>query len=192
MKKYLVPILNYIEGKHKFPGLKKGDIAIQVGFDMSSKFKTSDIYKLLQRVGKNGIVIAIDPDPFNIVRAPKFKNLIVVECAAWQENCKMKLTIADRASHNVLQKLNPKIKGKQLEVECKTLDNIVSELDINPTEIRFVNITVNGAEMQVLSGMSSIKNAQIRIIYRPNGKMRRVRRNFLFKTNFYEIYLRKR
>ena len=53
-----------IDAKLKFPNLKKGEIGIQLGFDMAYPL-TSDLFSMYKRVKPNGLVIGIDPDPFN-------------------------------------------------------------------------------------------------------------------------------
>ena len=46
----IVRILNKIDAVLKFPNLRKGEIGIQVGFDLSSKNLTTDVIKMHLRV----------------------------------------------------------------------------------------------------------------------------------------------
>ena len=68
MKKLFWKLFNAIDERLKFPALQKGETAIQLGFDMSAPV-TSDLFLLVNRVGKNGLVIGIDPDPRNVAAA---------------------------------------------------------------------------------------------------------------------------
>jgi hypothetical protein len=70
----------------KFPALQKGEVGIQVGFDMTSPI-TSDLFGMSGRVGKQGCVLGIDPDPWNhrvaeqIIKKRGIGNIRLIELA---------------------------------------------------------------------------------------------------------------
>ncbi len=63
-------LFSRVDQNLKFPALKKGELGIQVGFDMYSPL-TSDLFEMSRKVGKKGAVLGIDPDPWNHQEAKK-------------------------------------------------------------------------------------------------------------------------
>jgi hypothetical protein len=59
----------------KFPALKKGEVGIQVGFDMYSPL-TSDLFEMSGKVGAKGLVLGIDPDEWNHQEAKKIMDTL--------------------------------------------------------------------------------------------------------------------
>ena len=159
----LLKSLNSIDAFLKFPNLRKGEIGIQIGFDLSSKNLTTDVIKMTKRTTRSGKVIAIDPDPLNHSYLNEIiqKKSLNVECVpkgTFFEKTDEKLTLGVRSSYNVVSKLkafnSPSYTDKTIEVELDTLDNIIQDLGITDySKIRHINITNNGAEYQTLLGI---------------------------------------
>ncbi len=167
-EKFLIKILNKTDALLKFPNLRKGEIGIQVGFDLSSKNLTTDVIKMHKRTKRKGVVIAIDPDPSNHIKLKEIiKNeslsIICVQKGTFSRKTNEKLVLGVRASHNIMSSIgsdkNPIYTNDKIEVELDTLDNIIAELKIDDySKIRHINITNNGAEFQTLLGMENILN----------------------------------
>ncbi len=182
-----VKIHNWIDGILKFPNLKKGEVGIQIGFDMSSKSLTSDLVVMGGKTKKNGLVLGIDPDPFNLDRVTKnksklsFKYKLVLK-GTYSKQTNEKLIMAKKASWNKLEVIDTErtqnFTDGSIEVELDTLDNIVKELDISIEKIGHINITNNGAEFDTLLGMEKIlsqsKDLSITVIAGRPGKMGQV------------------
>lgn len=164
---FLTKSLNKVEAVLKFPNLKPGEIGIQIGFDLSSKNLTTDVVKMNYRTTNKGLVIAIDPDPFNHnqlekVIAKKKLNIRLIQKATYSKKSKDKLIMGVRSSYNkigIVQSDNsPSHTTEQIEVELDTLDNIIEDLNIDYSKIRHICITNNGAEYETLLGMTNIFN----------------------------------
>ena len=126
-----------IDRKLKFPNLKKGEVGIQVGFDMSSSNLTTDLIRMYQCVGNNGLVIGIDPDPFNVEKAKKIinqynYNIKIIEKATYSRKGITKLMIAKRSSWNRIDLIeaddHPVHSNHKIVVDMDTLDNIINNL----------------------------------------------------------------
>lgn len=165
MKKILLQLFINIDSKLKFPNLRKGETGIQVGFDLSSKSLTTDVLKMNRRTGNEGLVIAVDPDPFNheklrSVVEKKGLNVQLVQKGTYSEKTTDKLELGFNSSHNKISSVELETthvhSGEKIEVELDTLDNIVRELGLDYSKIRHISITNNGAEYDTLLGMEEI------------------------------------
>ena len=164
---FLTRTIVKIEAQLKFPNLKKNEIGIQVGFDLSSKNLTSDVLKMHSRVGKGGLVLAIDPDPLNHSRLQQVieRNKLSVkrvQKATYSEKTQNKLVLGTRAAYNKLEFIqsdeSPAFTDEVIEVDMDTLDAIVADSGIDYSKIRHICITNNGAEYNTLLGMTDILN----------------------------------
>ncbi|NQT78548.1 MAG: FkbM family methyltransferase [Bacteroidetes bacterium] len=162
-----VRIFNKIDGALKFPNLRKGEVGIQVGFDLSSKKLITDVLKMHYRVKNSGMVIAIDPDPYNhrmlesVIEERKL-NIQLVQKATFSDQTTGKLTLGTRASYNKIDSIqtnsSPIYTDEKIEVELDTLDNIVRDLKLDYSKIAHISITNNGAEYETIKGMEEIIN----------------------------------
>lgn len=164
MKKLFWKIFIAIDQRLKFPALQPGDIGIQLGYDMSAPV-TSDLFLMANRVGKNGMVYGIDPDPNNKIIAAEIiakKNLPIalIDKAVFSEAGTMTLLLGQKASWNQLRNIpvdsSVRYNGVELQVEMDTLDHIVEENNIPIQQIGHINVTINGAEYSALKGMHHI------------------------------------
>lgn len=148
---------------------KPGDTVIQSGADMGWKHNSlggSNAIKFSKIVGKNGKVIAIEPDERNIKKLKKYieenniKNIIPVEKALWNIKTKMQFNLGNRANDSLLNEYLNKdeidyethYKDEQI-VEADTIDNILR--DFNICSIAHICLTVNGAEFEALKGATA-------------------------------------
>lgn len=164
LKKYFFKVFVRIDAFLKFPHLKKGDIAIQVGFDMSAPV-TSDLFLLNLRVGNKGVVYGIDPDPNNhiiarsIIQSKKL-NIKLIEKGTFNKKEKTKLIFGNQSSWNQLKNIpideTVDFSGGEKEVEIDTLDNVIKDNQIDVNRIKHINITNNGAEYATLQGMNKL------------------------------------
>lgn len=161
-KKIFWQSFNSINSKLKFPAVKLGENAIQLGFDMSAPI-TSDLFLLEKKIRPNGIVYGIDPDPRNIIAAEKLitgKNIQLINKAVYSEKGIMQLMLGEKASWNQLENIPPDLtvhyKQETVTVEMDTLDSIVQENNIPIESIGHINITINGSEYFALLGMQNI------------------------------------
>jgi FkbM family methyltransferase len=148
----------------KYPNLKKGDIGIQLGFDMNAPV-TTDIFSMYNRVKSSGIVLAIDANPDNILRAEKVikekkLNIQLIHKAVSFEKGRVQLMQGENPSWNQLNNIpldsSVKFLNTRLEVGMDSLDNIIKELNIDIQKIRHINLTINGSEYNALLGMTNI------------------------------------
>jgi FkbM family methyltransferase len=125
----------------------KGKTALVVG---ASQGYTAD--RCLQMVGREGKVVAIEPEPMNVrylrMRFRRFSNFIIVPKVATDRKGKVVLyrTPGDSAMHSTVYSRG----GGSIEVEGDTIDHICLELGLR--EIDFMAMDVEGAEAKALGG----------------------------------------
>lgn len=170
-------LFSMVDQALKFPQLKKGETGIQVGFDMNSA-TTSDLFEMSRRVGKNGMVIGIDPDEWNheiakaLIKKQNYSNIKLVQCGTFSEVTKATFLFGKKASWSQLGNIpideTVDFSGRKTEIQLETLDNIINKLNIDVKRIGHVNITNNGAEYFTLKGfekgLSSASNLALTVI----------------------------
>jgi len=140
---------------------KPGDTVVQVGVDFGVKKNLSNAILLSKRVGKNGKVIAIEPDSRNTgllndyIKQENIRNVLVIEKAAWKEKGKMIFNWGEETWWSRLENVHAPNDRKRFisstEVEADTIDNILEQNKIG--KISQVCISINGAEIEALVGM---------------------------------------
>ena len=161
LKQIFFHLFSLIDQRLKFPALRKGEVGIQVGFDMSSPI-TSDLFEMSGRVGEMGLVYGIDPDESNhqlaekIISARKYENIRLITLATYSEKTRAKLLFGRKSSWSQLGNIpideTADLSGEEREVQLDTLDNIIMQNHIDIDRIGHVNLTNNGAEYQTLLG----------------------------------------
>ncbi|MCK4750841.1 MAG: FkbM family methyltransferase [Bacteroidales bacterium] len=161
LKQIFFHLFSLIDQRLKFPTLKKGEVGIQVGFDMSSPI-TSDLFEMSGRVGKTGLVYGIDPDKWNhreaekIISGGKYNNIRLIELATFSVKAKANFLFGRKSSWSQLSNIpvdeTVDFSGEEVEVQLDTLDNVIEKNHIDIQSIGHVNITNNGAEYQTLVG----------------------------------------
>jgi FkbM family methyltransferase len=136
---------------------KPGDTVVDVGAHIG-------LYTIIaaKRVGPTGKVIAIEPDPENCnllkrnVELNRLTNVITLECAAFSSNTKLKLYLPGK--ERGFTKLNTVMSNRALtetflEVDGNTLDHLMLMQGL--TQINWIKIDVEGAELEVLKGATA-------------------------------------
>jgi FkbM family methyltransferase len=130
---------------------KTGDIVIDVGAAFG-------FYAIMasKRVGQQGKVIAIEPQPDSFgmlnrnIKLNKLANIVTLNYAVSSGKTKVKLyssysTIAERAGQGL---------QSYVEVSADTLDNLLRQVGID--EVNWIKVDVEGAELDVLKGAVGI------------------------------------
>ncbi|MFI5171778.1 MAG: FkbM family methyltransferase [Chitinophagales bacterium] len=165
-KKIFWKTFNSIDAALKFPGLKPGEIAVQLGFDMSAPV-TSDLFLLEKRVRPGGIVFGIDPDRRNVEIAQKIiddkkLNIRLINMAVYSEKGTTELLLGKKTSWNQLKNIpldtEVEFEKQTVKIEMDSFDSIVKNYGIDIQAISHINITVNGAEYFALKGMEKLLN----------------------------------
>lgn len=170
IKKIFFSIFSIIDQQLKFPGLKKGETGIQVGFDMTSQV-TSDLFEMSRKAGKKGLVLGIDPDNWNhdrakeIIENGRYTNITLIQCGTFSHPTKANFLFGRKASWSQIGNIaideTVEFSGEEMEIQLETLDNILREQNIDIEKIGHVNITNNGAEYFTLLGFQEgLKNIQ--------------------------------
>ncbi|MGM5483431.1 MAG: FkbM family methyltransferase [Nanobdellota archaeon] len=149
--------------------LKPGDIAVQAGCRLDEF--NSQALDIARVVGKKGTVIVIEPEPNNIKILKKYSKhfkakFIIVKKALFDVKKEMIFEVTNAKKVNRLVNI-PGSKNwgknlkffkntKKIKVISDNLDNILKEHNINPQNISYVNLTINGAEYNSLKGMTNL------------------------------------
>jgi len=132
---------------------RPGDIVMDVGAHVG--FFTLRAAKM---VGKEGLVVAVEPEPHNFsllvknIRLNKLRNVVAVRCALSDREGTTKLHLC--GSYSVCHTMRPELFDYDyigiLEVPTTTMDNLVRRLGLD--RLDFVKMDVEGAELLVLKG----------------------------------------
>jgi len=149
-----------------------------------------------QKVYPQGKVIAIEPERFNRtyllynVRLNKFSNVLVLDIALADFNGKGRLFIATGQSHSLINVHSQAHGGVHafVEVECRTLDRLVSELGI--LKIDLLNLDVEGSAHLVLRGAREALKRRIlrRIIIEIHNREEATRCVYELLNNDYWVF----
>lgn len=133
--------------------LKPGDIVLDLGancglFSMACA----------ARVGVDGLVIAVEPDPLNCaalrdnLRRHDITNVRVVEAAVW--SCDGGVRFGSDGSLGSLVLPEREDRGHVVERQGTTIDTLVRGLD--PARISLVKMDIEGAEYEALTGAQGL------------------------------------
>jgi len=133
----------------QFYSPKKGDTVIDIGANVGAF-----TVRAAKLVGDKGMVIAIEPEPRNLVllqqniKQNNLNNVKIVKKAIWDKPTKIRLYLSEfSGGHSIKENATAK---NYIEVEADCLDNIISELELN--HIDFIKLDVEGAELEALKG----------------------------------------
>ncbi|MCW8930325.1 MAG: FkbM family methyltransferase [Gammaproteobacteria bacterium] len=168
----------YKTGLSKF--ISSGDIAIQVGVNMYHN--DSQLLNMAELVGKDGTVIGIEPDFNSIKYLQEYldkKNfackIIIVNKGTFSQKDTKEMYVASDGNNQLYSTYGtPSLASyktwtrRKITVQVDTIDNILSELKIEPEKISHINMTINGCEYESLKGMTNIleknKNLSLTVI----------------------------
>jgi FkbM family methyltransferase len=133
---------------------KPGDTVVDVGAHIG-------LYTLIaaKKVGPSGKVIAIEPDPDNCnllkrnIELNRLTNVTILERAAFSSNSKLKLYLPGKErGFTKLSTImaNRAVTENFLEIDATTLDHLMLMQGI--TQVNWIKIDVEGAELEVLKG----------------------------------------
>ena len=138
----------------KYFDINEGDIVIDAGANIGGFTVQAG-----KKVGKNGKVIAIEPDPNNMkilklnCEANNLGNVIFVEKGLWSKKDKLEFYESHRPGEHSLIHTNEqheKIIKKSKIIDVDTFDNIL--YDNNIKKVDFVKVDIEGAEYEALLG----------------------------------------
>ena len=132
---------------------KEGDTFVDIGAAFG-------FYTIVgsRKVGRTGKVVSIEPHPdsFNMlnrnIKLNHLNNVVALNYAVSLKESKVKLY----SSYSTLEKRARKDNKKFVEVNANNLDNILQQNRINPQDVNWVKIDVEGAELDVLMGATNV------------------------------------
>src|SRR5215218_977811 len=182
---------------------KDGGIVVDVGAHHGR-------YTLIaaKRIGPKGKVIAIEADPKNFdmlnknIKLNELSENVTLNYAASSNKSKVKLSIPEKKSgHTIYSSIisSRAYTVKFIEVNANTLDNLLHENGISIEEVNWIKLDVEGAELEVLKGATSVlsKSKDIALLIEihniEDGKnlyqpIMDLLNNYNFKKEFEKIY----
>jgi FkbM family methyltransferase len=152
--------------------VNRDDRVIQVG---SANVSTMRNYS--KCVGPDGCVMIIEPEPENVSKLRlamenlKYRNVIIVPKGAWYKKATVQLSLSPNKGDHKIEVPGIRMDNdfrpentyeKKVEIEVDTIDEILREYGLK--NIHFMNVTVNGAELEVLKGSQEVlKNKCLRL-----------------------------
>jgi FkbM family methyltransferase len=156
----------------------RGDVVLAVGTP-----RPATVDRFVNIVGHSGTVVVIEADPTNAERltdhvaSHRIANVTVVPKGAWNAKGQHRLRIANHPGDHRLD-VDSIVHDNDLRedyasstiVEVDTADSILTDLGLDDTDIGFVEITVNGVEVQVLEGMEKTLTRTSRLFVKGHAR----------------------
>jgi len=156
------PILDEIDGifyrcvYDRLYNIGSGDVIIDAG----ARIGTFSV-KASQIVGDQGLVVAIEPEPYNYslliqnITHNNIKNVVPIQKMVWSERKYVTLNLSIfSASHSAYSDDYYNNNGRSIDVSADTLDNILFDIGID--KVSFIKMDIEGAEIEALKGMEEI------------------------------------
>ena len=132
-------------------------------------YNASTIFDFSSAIGEKGTVIVIEANPQNAKRladeTSHLSNVKVLNKAIWNSSGEMEFICSISDKDQGYNRLNSKElqefpshlddSPQKVMVQTDTIDNILKGLNIS--KIHHVNLTINGAELQALDGVSELR-----------------------------------
>lgn len=123
-----------------------------------------------KRVGRGGMVIAVEPHPGNfkmLLINTRKTNIIPVNVALWNKETMLNLHLSSYPSmHSLMYNYN--YKEACIKVKALTLDSLIRILNVPRVDV--VKIDVEGAELEVLEGAKQVLKYLKVILVEVHGK----------------------
>jgi FkbM family methyltransferase len=137
-------------------------------------------------------ILSIEADPIYFswliknIQLNKCSNVIPLNIAAWSTETKLGLTRQSFGGSMIDSSVSGEL-GSTHEVSARPLDKVLEETEIEP---RFVKIDVEGAEYEVLKGMSeTLRSLKPAVVFESFSAQRRANCFSLLKSLNYRIVL---
>ena len=174
-------ILQYKQNVPREFMINRGDVVIQVGTP-----QVETIERIANCIGPNGRAIIIEPEQANVIRLRKrlkeiaCNNIEVVQKAAWHEASHLEFLVSQKWSGNHRLKNDAIVHDNDLRereeggdyqvtwVEADTVENIARQMNIH--QANYIEITVNGAEFQVLQGVGALLQQTKRLFVKGHAR----------------------
>jgi FkbM family methyltransferase len=138
------------DGDHSF---QKGDIVVDAGARIGT-FAA----KASQAVGKEGKIVAIEPEPHNYacllknIEKNRLTNIIPVQKMLWSGEQRLDLYLSNNLSaHSAYCHEFYGPTGSSIRADAAALDQILLELGIG--SVNFIKMDIEGSEIEALKGM---------------------------------------
>ena len=137
----------------KYFNVMPGDTVVDIGACVGDF-----TFPALEKVGENGVVVAIEPDPDNFSvlqkRTSEYNNIVLVNKGVWNEKTVLDLNISSdcKECHSLIYHFD----NETISIDVDTLDNILSEIGIQ--KIDFLKMDIEGAEIEAIEGASESLN----------------------------------
>lgn len=160
--------------------VRRGEVALLVGTP-----NPSTMVRFSNAVGPSGLVVIVEPAPENIRRLEEaydrlpWTNVQLVPCAAWSELDHVTFSLAAHSGDHKIDvdgvehdnDYRPENTYEEtITVQAQPLDNIVEQQELD--RVDYVEIMVNGAELEVLRGATSLlrKHRPIRLLVKGHAR----------------------
>jgi FkbM family methyltransferase len=137
--------------------IKENDVVIDIGANIG--YYTLIFAKL---VGKNGKVIAFEPDPSNFkllkknIQTNGYKNVVLVQKAVSTKNDVLKLFLCD-FNYSMHRIYDSKYGEESVDIESVNLDDYLEKNNLFD-KVNFVKMDIEGSEISALGGMEKLLN----------------------------------
>lgn len=147
--------------------INPGDVVVQVGM-----WRTDSVTRAASLVGSSGRLVLIEASAEAAQRAEDYfaeqglDNCLALHAAAWHCNATLELQLATDASGHQVKGVEAEIPhaktGESLPVQGVRLDDVAAEHGLGTVD--YLEVTVNGAELNVLRGAESMLPRVTRVL----------------------------
>lgn len=113
-------------------------------------------------LGDSADISAFEPEPRNIAQLRRnlerngYNDVTVSNCAISESNTTTQLEVSDQSNLHQVSGTSTSTDSNTIEIETRTLDSIVDEYEISPTELILVRMDIEGHEQKAIDGMSNL------------------------------------
>lgn len=113
-------------------------------------------------LGDEADIYAIEPEPRNVAQLKRnverngYDDVTVSKCGISDSNTTTPLDVSDQSNLHQVSTTSTSRAGNSIDIETRTLDSIVDEYGIPPTEPILVRMDIEGHEQEAINGMSNL------------------------------------